>query len=562
MRLPTIHAARGKLLALFLLLGGSPLAALGWLGWQLLQQDQALEAQRRRERLENSANLLADKLAKVTATSPGTQLPPGTVWLLFDERGLIRGEGAALPYYPAVLHQEEAPARLFAAAEAAEFQQANPANAAEQYRSLAASKDLLVRGAALMRLARALRKEGRTREALAAYNDLAGMGATPVADAPAELVGRREYVALLENAGDTRGAAIERGALANVLSEGRYALDRATYDFYRKDLPEQRSKDPELASAVEEWWPRWHAEPSGRAAWTSGNAAFATVWAPSAEGTVAMMGVSTAGETGAIEASAYRRNLLIAGFGLMALVTGVAAYFIFGAFHREWSVARLQSEFVAQVSHEFRTPLTAMRHLTELLEEGGTPAERLPQYYEALGRETRRLHGMVENLLDFGRMESGRRVYQMENTSLVEVARRVMEEFASPRLRLDVSVEVPPVRADRDALALAVRNLVDNAIKYSPASFDVNISVEARAGRAGIAVSDSGAGISPEEQREVLGKFVRGSAAKTLNVKGTGIGLAMVDQVAKAHGGRLDVESELGRGSRFTLWIPVSEQHS
>jgi two-component system sensor histidine kinase SenX3 len=137
-----------------------------------------------------------------------------------------------------------------------------------------------------------------------------------------------------------------------------------------------------------------------------------------------------------------------------------------------------------------------------------------------------------------------------------------MEEFASPRLRLDVSVEAPPVRADRDALALAVRNLVDNAIKYSPASFDVNISVEARAGRAGIAVSDSGAGISPEEQREVLGKFVRGSAAKTLNVKGTGIGLAMVDQVAKAHGGRLDVESELGRGSRFTLWIPVSEQHS
>jgi two-component system phosphate regulon sensor histidine kinase PhoR len=407
-----------------------------------------------------------------------------------------------------------------------------------------------------------LRNQGKTREALATYNDLAGMGATPVAGALAELVGRRECAALLESLGDTRAAAIEREALANVLSEGRYTLDGATYDFYREDLPEHPSTDPHLASAVADWWPRWHAEPSGRAAWTSGDAAFATVWAPSAEGTVAMLGFSTVEETGAIEASAYRRKLLIAGFGLMALVTGAAAYFIFGAFHREWSVARLQSEFVAQVSHEFRTPLTAMRHLTELLEEGGTPAERLPQYYQALGRETRRLHGMVENLLDFGRMESGRRAYQMEDTSLVEVAQRVMEEFASSRLRLDVSVEAPPVRADRDALALAVRNLVDNAIKYSPASFDVNISVEARAGRAGIAVSDSGAGISPEEQRDVLRKFVRGSAAKTMNVKGTGIGLAMVDQVAKAHGGRLDVESEQGRGSRFTLWIPVAEQHS
>jgi two-component system phosphate regulon sensor histidine kinase PhoR len=562
MRLPTIHAARGKLLALFLLLAGLPLAALGWLGWQLLQQDRALETQRRRERLENSANLLADTLARVSATSPGTQLPRGTVWLLFDERGVIRRVGAALPYYPAVVHQEEAPARLFDAAEAAEFQQANPAKAAEHYRALAASKDRPVRAAALMRLARALRNQGKTQEALAAYSDLAGMGATPVADAPAELVGRRESVALLENSGDTRGAAIEREALANVLSEGRYALDRATYDFYHKDLPEHRSNDAELASTAEEWWPRWHAEPSGRAAWVSGDAAFATVWAPSAEGTVAMMGVSTAGETGAIEAFVYRRNLLITGFGLMALVTGVAAYFIFGAFHREWTVARLQSEFVAQVSHEFRTPLTAMRHLTELLEEGGTPAERLPQYYQALGRETRRLHGMVENLLDFGRMESGQRAYQMEDTNLVEVAQRVMEEFASPRLRLDVSVGAPPVRADGDALALAVRNLVDNAIKYSPASSDVNISVEARDGRAGIAVSDSGAGISPEEQREVLRKFVRGSAAKTLNVKGTGIGLAMVDQVAKAHGGRLDVESELGRGSRFTLWVPLAEQHS
>jgi signal transduction histidine kinase len=274
-----------------------------------------------------------------------------------------------------------------------------------------------------------------------------------------------------------------------------------------------------------------------------------------------MLGFSRSDQNSAREASAYRRNLLIAGFGLMVLVTGAAAYFVFRALHRELSVARLQSDFVAQVSHEFRTPLTAMRHLTELLEEGA-PTDRLPRYYQALGKETRRLHAMVENLLDFGRMESGRRVYQMEDTSLSEVARQVVNEFASPRLRLNLPSNEPHIRADRDALALAVRNLVDNAIKYSPESTTVKISVEARNGSAGIAVEDRGAGISPAEQQDVLRKFVRGSAATVMNVKGTGIGLAMVDQVAKAHGGRLEVESELGRGSRFTLWVPAAERHS
>jgi signal transduction histidine kinase len=246
----------------------------------------------------------------------------------------------------------------------------------------------------------------------------------------------------------------------------------------------------------------------------------------------------------------------------MATVILGAGYFVFRAFEREWRVARLRSDFVAQVSHEFRSPLTAMRHLTELLEEGGTAPERLPHYYRALGRETRRLHSMVENLLDFGRMESGRRVYQMQDTRIEDVARRVVDEFDSPRLRLNASAQAHHVRADRDALALAVRNLVDNAMKYSPDSTEVSVSVEWSDGKAGISVRDRGAGISREEQRQILGTFVRGSAAQAMNVKGTGIGLAMVDQVAKAHGGQIEVESEPGHGSRFTLWLPASEQSS
>ena len=549
-----------RLLAMSVLLALLPLAALGWLGRQMLTQERELESGRRQDRVENIANSLADRLARIATAADDTQLPPDVAWIVFDSQGVVAHRGAPLRYVPETAAPRDAPADVFAGVELIEFQQSNPALAQERYRELSRSPDHVIRAAAIARLAGALARHGKPEEALAAYDDLAALGATAVAGVAAELKARRERAELFDRLGDAPAATAERRALARLLAEGRYRLDWRTFDLYREQVPPLPASPNDLTRAVADQWPRWHTQPTGREAWTDGNLAYAAAWAPHPQGTVAVVGVSALDAVAEEETAAARRYLLISGFGLMTLVTVAAAYFIFRSLNRELHVARLQSDFVAQVSHEFRTPLAAMRHLTELLEDGSASTERLPQYYQALGKETRRLHSMVEGLLDFGRIESGRHVYTLEDLNMLDVAARVVNERASPRVHLNMAGGAPHVRADREALVLAVQNLLDNAIKYSPESSSIDVSVEARDGRVGISVEDRGAGMSPAEQRDIRRKFVRGSAARMMNVKGTGIGLAIVEQVARAHHGRLDVRSEPGRGSRFTLWVPALEQ--
>ena len=618
---PTPHAPI-KLLALFIVLAGLPLAALGWLGWRLLDQDRALEDQRQRERLENAVSILAHEseraLMQWEELLP-TAVPEGGVLLVFDSRGLVHQQGIRLPFYPLVSSGPEAPTGVFAAGEAKEFRD-ELAAASVVYRNLTATQNRPQRAGALMRLARCLRKQRQFHDAMAVYEELKAMGDTPIAGTPAELMARHEIVEVLKRLGNMEAAKSEAASLAAVLGEGRLRIDRETFAFYSESTPPktQTSDASRLAETAQAFWPRWRDEPAGRAAASSDGQAFATVWHRTPGGTAAIVGsidslmapaapviqslqvrlalldpsgrilwgggsgvsksyretglpwtigVAAADPSGARQVWETRRNLLSAGFALMILVIAASGYFVFRAVHRELSVARLQSDFVSAVSHEFRTPLTAMRHIADVLEEGGVLAERLPQYYHVLGRETRRLHAMVENLLDFGRMEAGRRTYSMEDLSVTELVRQVVDEFrdisssVARRLELRAPVERFPVHADPEAIALAVRNLLDNAIKYSPESSPVNVSVERRGDLTGISVEDQGPGIPEREQREVFRKFVRGASARSLNVKGTGIGLAMADQIVKAHGGKLELASEPGHGSRFTILLPAQPDH-
>ena len=602
--------------------------ALGWLAYRVVQQDRALELQGVHERLDNAANLLARELDRgltawedvlpAAARGEPVALPAGAVFLSFGDGGVVQQRGKRLRYYPRVAQPSAPASELFTTAEAHEFRDGNLAAATTAYRDLASARDVSVRAEALVGLARSLKRQQQLQEAIAVYERLARLGEVIVAEAPAELVARRERIALFDATGQADAATQERSLLQTALADGRFRIDKATFEYFHEAAPSPINAAPSLAAAVEALWPAWGEQPSGRQTWTSGDATFVSVWRVTPAGKASITArmdtvmasvdnalptlqvavqlddrsgtmiwgrtsgnpqvTRTARETGlpwTLHVSAAdtpvedrigdsRRNLLVAGFILMTLVICAAGFVALRAVSRELGVARLESDFVAAVSHEFRTPLTAMCHLSEMLEDGDASPDRLPEYYRALGRESRRLRAMVENLLDFGRIDAGRRTYEFEEVDAITLVAHVAQEYTdrSPSVARRIEQALPGreeiiVRADREALALAVRNLLDNAVKYSPESAPVRLAVDRNNGNVAMSVEDRGAGIGPQERRDIFRKFSRGAAAKALNVKGTGIGLTMADQIVKEHGGRLELESEPGRGSTFTIVLPA-----
>ena len=259
---------------------------------------------------------------------------------------------------------------------------------------------------------------------------------------------------------------------------------------------------------------------------------------------------------------AQRRRLIVAGLGALALLVVAVSYLIGRAVSRELAAARLQSDFVSAVSHEFRTPLTSLAQFTEILtEQEDAPAEKRRIFHEAQARATRRLTRLVESLLDFGRMEAGARPYRLEPLDAAELVENVVRDFRQEAAGVDFAIEYSrpaggaTVKADREALSRAIWNLLDNAVKYSGASRTVRVEVEG-SGSVAIRVRDQGFGVAASEQKAIFRKFARGAAAREHDVKGTGIGLAMVKHIVDAHAGRVTVESEPGRGSTFTRCRP------
>ncbi|MDX2052709.1 MAG: HAMP domain-containing sensor histidine kinase [Polyangiaceae bacterium] len=262
---------------------------------------------------------------------------------------------------------------------------------------------------------------------------------------------------------------------------------------------------------------------------------------------------------GEVQANLLMGILVVALSG--AATTGVILVWVF--VRREANLSRLQSDFVSKVSHELKTPLTSIRLFTETLElrRGDTAAE--DKCIQGLGRESARLTALIDRLLDWGRMESGRREYVMRDTDLRAVMVAALEAFESVRAgrEVDLNVELPQesvtVDADRGAIEDALFNLLTNAYKYGgrPPRVGLRLKLEGKFVR--ISVSDNGLGIPHSEHKRIFQKFYRVDDRLSREREGSGLGLAIVKHVMKAHKGRVEVESSPGQGSVFSLVFPL-----
>ncbi len=255
----------------------------------------------------------------------------------------------------------------------------------------------------------------------------------------------------------------------------------------------------------------------------------------------------------------------LAFIGLMGLVILVATVFGLRYTIRQLELAQLKAGFVSNITHELKTPIAIIRLAVESLEmRRFTTAEESQKFLDMIARETQRLSTLVEKILDFARLEAGQRVFRFESLDMVEVVRGAVESMR-PRLddqRFQVVVDLPdglpPVQGDGTALTQCVLNLLDNAMKYSRDRKEIRVHADARDRYVYVSVSDCGIGITPGDQKRIFEKFVRLENGLVHDVKGAGLGLSLVSQIIRAHGGRIEVQSTPGEGSTFTLVLPAA----
>ncbi|MBI4908315.1 MAG: HAMP domain-containing histidine kinase [Acidobacteria bacterium] len=599
--------------------------ALGWFGWRLLEQERLVETQRTQERMEQEADRLtasvrsalaetAEKLGVWQATEIAPpRIPNGVLLMMRDDTLTVTPSGRLL-YYPFPSSEPEADAKVFAEAEMFEFAQSQPTEALHGYERLAASPNPAIRAGALLRMARILRTAGHADGSKSVYVRLAAIPGVRVAGVPAELLGRMESAVLAASPAQAE-------SIRQELANGRWHLTRGQFHFYWAEsgrLAKKSDPPPTEAAVLSEvanhlWETRSrNSDVRGQETIWAGGQPYFLLWRGAADSRAVLIAppeviarqavppgihyalvdpegrtlagdriarsravVRTAAETRlpwtlyvsaepvSRAESAVQQRFLLLGIFIMVLFLVLGTLFIARAIHREAELLRMQSDFVSAVSHEFRSPLTTMRQLSEILLLGRAPSEeRRHLYYEMMVKETTRLQRVVEALLQFGRMEAGARKYHFQELDAAALVRRVVTDFEQQIAGTGRHVEVLDpgapcwIDADPEALTVALRNLLDNAVKYSPDQPTVWVDCGVKDRRVTIAVKDHGLGIADSEKKAIFRKFVRGSAASTSNAKGSGVGLAMVRHIVAAHGGEITLASKKGEGTTFTLWLP------
>jgi two-component system, OmpR family, phosphate regulon sensor histidine kinase PhoR len=509
----------------------------------------------------------------------------------------------------------------FDTADRTEFREQNYHRALEALRPLAEKP--ATRAEALLRIARLQRKLSHPEAALGAYDRMCGQTAVSPDGVPYTLLAAAARCDLL--AGQD-GAVKEAERLRGDLSAGRWPLHRETFEYFwgevnrllheARDPPKHSVEFSSLVSRLHHTWRQavgagssfngretqpdgslliWRAAPLrltalvAPAGWLGASLklpvnASDIRWrlsAPGLQGSdppanaghVARRSLAEAQLAGGLEFYSisaltypgHNRVVWLAAVALMLVLVLAGAYAMHRGVSRELRLAQLQSDFVSAVSHEFRSPLTSLRGIAELLANDRIADEgRRRQSYVFLERETGRLQRMVEDLLDFGRMESGWKQYRIEPHDVFGLVRAAVVEFREEALPAGFQVEMSldacaaPIEADEGAMRRAIRNLLENAVKYSPECRTVWVEGRVNHRKVAISVRDRGMGIEAREQGDIFQKFVRGDAAKKAGIKGTGIGLSMVRQIVEACGGEIRLESAEGAGSTFTILLPLA----
>jgi two-component system phosphate regulon sensor histidine kinase PhoR len=265
--------------------------------------------------------------------------------------------------------------------------------------------------------------------------------------------------------------------------------------------------------------------------------------------------------------SRFARNLTI--IIIMDLVLAIGAWVVYRSMKKEMELVRLKSDFVSNVSHELRTPLSLIRMFAETLEMGRlTSEEKKREYYATILQETERLTRLVNNILNFSRMEAGKKEYHFEQTGVNDVVSGVLETY---QLRLqtegfipivELDSGLPPLNADKEAMSEAIINIIDNAIKYSDKEKFIRICTGKSAHGIFIEIEDHGIGISPSHHEKIFETFYRVSSGLVHNAKGSGLGLTLVRHIMDAHDGKINLKSFPGEGSTFRLEFPLDHDRT
>ena len=258
------------------------------------------------------------------------------------------------------------------------------------------------------------------------------------------------------------------------------------------------------------------------------------------------------------------------------LILGILSLMIIGGLvltkhivSKEMALARLKSDFVSNVSHELRTPLALIRLYAETLELGRiTTQEKKQQYYRIIRKESERLTALINNILDFSRIEAGRKEYEFRETDIAALVHNTLDSYRyqieQQGFAFEESIDpnLPAVRVDREAIARALVNLVNNALKYSTDEKFLGVKLYRENGVLKLEVVDRGIGIARRDQSKIFEKFYRTGDPLVHNTKGSGLGLSLVRHITQAHGGEIAVESTPGKGSKFTLSLPLARAGS